>query len=98
MKKLLFLAFLPLLLAGCSKDEPTTDPRDQYEGNYRYTMIGSLSMNYGGAILYTVPMNENGNATITKSGESKLETHVFIILLAFFVIVYLFARKKIFNQ
>jgi hypothetical protein len=35
---------------------------------------------------------------LLKQEKSKLETHVFIILLAFFVIVYLFARKKIFNK
>jgi hypothetical protein len=84
MKKLFLLsALLPLLLlAGCSKDETATDPRDQYVGNYSYTEIGSLSINQGGSVLGTVPMNGGGNATITKSGEKELSINGMVMTLS----------------
>ena len=74
MKNLFLLsALLPmLLLAGCSKDETATDPRDQYVGNYNYITVGSVSMNAAGTALYTVPINDNGTATVTKSGDNEL--------------------------
>jgi hypothetical protein len=41
-------------------------------GSYRYTTVGSISLNYGGTAIATVPINNNGNATIKKSGENEL--------------------------
>ena len=82
MKKLLLLALLPMLLSiGCSKDEPT-DPRDAYVGNYNYTMVGSISMNYAGGTIATVPLNESGQATVTKSGENELNIDGVIMTLS----------------
>jgi hypothetical protein len=83
MRKLFLLsALLPMLLAGCSKDETETDPRDQYVGNYSYASVGSMSLNQGGATLGTVPLSGNGNATVTKSGDNELNIDGVIMTLS----------------
>ncbi|MDR0691593.1 MAG: hypothetical protein LBF69_00980 [Prevotellaceae bacterium] len=84
MKKLFLLSALlqMLLLAGCSKDETATDPRDQYVGNYNYTEVGSISINQGGSVLGTVPITGSGNAIVTLSGENELSINGMVMTLS----------------
>jgi hypothetical protein len=80
MKK---LKFLTLLLVGvsffslqsCSKDDDpqvAQDPRDQYVGTWSKVSTGSLTLFQNGQSVGTVPINENGPITISKSGSNSL--------------------------
>jgi hypothetical protein len=80
MKK---LKILTLLLVGvsffslqsCSKDdEPQVaqDSRDQYVGTWSKISTGSLTLFQSGQSVGTVPINENGPVTISKSGSNSL--------------------------
>lgn len=80
MKK---LKFLTLLLVGvsffslqsCSKDDDpqvAQDPRDQYVGTWSKVSTGSLTLFQNGQSVGTVPINENGLITISKSGSNSL--------------------------
>jgi hypothetical protein len=80
MKK---LKFLTLLLVGvsffslqsCSKDDVpqvAQDPRDQYVGTWNSISSGSLTLFQNGQSIGTIPVNENGPITISKSGSNSL--------------------------
>ena len=77
------IKFLTLLLVGvsffslqsCSKDDETQvaqDPRDQYVGTWSRISNGSLTLFQSGQSVGTVPINENGPVTISKSGSNSL--------------------------
>lgn len=77
------IKFLTLLLVGvsffslqsCSKDDDpqvAQDPRDQYVGTWSKISTGSLTLFQNGQSVGTVPINDNGPVTISKSGSNSL--------------------------
>lgn len=78
MKRLKFLTLVIIglsiiSLTSCNKDDDTMeDIRNQYVGTWNYIQSGSLTLYQNGQSIGTVPINENGSMSITKSGENDL--------------------------
>lgn len=64
------LTFFPL--TSCSNNDEANDPRDQYVGTWNSTSTGSLTLFQNGQSIGTVPVNDNGSVTISKSGSNAL--------------------------
>ena len=61
-----------LTFAACDRskeEEPSTDPRDIFVGDYSFVSTGSIDL-YAGALKRTVPMNEKGNLSIALGKEA----------------------------
>lgn len=72
--KIILSGVLLFGLAACSKDkkEEQTDPRDAFVGAYTYEATGELIIADLPELLSrfdTLPVNQNGEATIAKEGE-----------------------------
>ncbi len=70
-----FFAILLAILtfAACDRskeEEPSTDPRDIFVGDYSFVSTGSIDLYASGVKVYTVPMNEKGNLSIALGKEA----------------------------
>lgn len=78
MKQTKFLTLLLVVLSfisltSCSNDDnETQDARDQYVGTWNLISSGSLTLFQNGQSIGTIPSNENGTVTISKSGSNAL--------------------------
>jgi hypothetical protein len=69
----LFLVGLSFIsLSSCSNDDESQDIRDQYVGTWNYNALGSATLFQNGQSVGTVPLNETGTVSISKSGSSAL--------------------------
>jgi hypothetical protein len=59
-------------LSSCSNDDESQDIRDQYVGTWNYNALGSATLFQNGQSVGTVPLNETGTVSISKSGSSAL--------------------------
>lgn len=57
-----------ITLVSCKK----VDQRDQYVGTWQYKLTGSTTIYQAGQIVGTAPADDNGNVSISKSGENDL--------------------------
>ncbi len=73
MKRLaqLTLFFITLVaLVSCGKqNQPVSDPRDAFIGEYDFQATGNLDLHIGSAVAYSIPLNENGSFTIAPAEE-----------------------------
>ncbi|CAG5009429.1 hypothetical protein DYBT9275_04496 [Dyadobacter sp. CECT 9275] len=70
MKNLLLSLITILFIASCSKKD--VDVRDQYVGTWKYKSTGGVNTYNNGQIAESLPWNDNGTLTISKSGENGL--------------------------
>jgi hypothetical protein len=72
MKKYLFaMLLLPLLLTSCEEKE--VDLRDSLVGAWSMEANGSVLLHYNGTVIGTIPVTDNWDVDITKSGESSID-------------------------
>lgn len=60
----LLLAILTFAACDRSKEEPSTDPRDIFVGDYSFESVGSIDLYAGLVKVVTVPMDQKGELSI----------------------------------
>ena len=60
----ILLAILTFAACDRSKEEPSTDPRDIFVGDYSFESVGSIDLYAGLVKVVTVPMDQKGELSI----------------------------------
>ncbi len=68
----LLLAILTFAACDRSKEEPSTDPRDIFVGDYSFESVGSIDLYAGLVKVVTVPMDQKGELSIVSGDKDDM--------------------------